>query len=130
MIGSILKGIVKLVVGKSAAKAGLDPGRSKTIIDIADDVINKDDDIQREIRDFILAFEGQYSELKTKAEGIIRTMLRPFLTLFFCVNAVIMIYVGVKPLPDLMFWATITLIGSWTWTKGTRDFKKFVKKKK
>lgn len=126
MIGKLLKGLIKKIIGKSTKKAGVDPGTGKTIIDVAGDLLNKDPDIQREIRQFILTFEGQYADLKTKAEGIVRTMLRPFLTVFFSVNVVVMIYLKME-IKEIMFWATITLIGSWCGTKGARDFQNFKK---
>lgn len=125
MIGKFLKGLVKLVIGKSTAAAGVDPGTGKTLIDVASDIIDKDDDIQR----FMLTFEGQYADLKTKAEGIVRTMLRPFLTVWFSVNVVIMIYLKIE-IQEIMFWATITLIGSLAGTKGIRDWNLWKKKQK
>lgn len=126
MIGKLLKGLVKSIIGKSTKKAGIDAGTGKNIIDFADDIINKDKDVQREIRQFLLIFEGQYTDLKTKAEGIVRTMLRPFLTVFFSVNVVVMLYLKME-IQEIMFWSTITLIGSWCGTKGARDFQNFKK---
>lgn len=125
MIGKALKGLVKLVIGKSTAAAGVDPGKSKTILDLAGDIIDKDQDIQN----FIYTFEGTYQDLKTKSEGIVRTMTRPFLTIFFSVNVVIMIYLKFE-IQEIMFWATITLIGSWCGSKGIRDWNKWRKKQK
>ena len=49
-------------------------------------------------------------------------MTRPFLTIFFSVNFVIMIYIK-KPIPDMFGIITLTLIGSWATTKALRDYK-------
>lgn len=127
MIGKLLKGIVKTVIGKSTKKAGMDDGRSKNILDLADDLIDNDEEIQNQIHEFLTNFEGKYTNLKTKAEGIVRSMLRPFLTIFFSTNAMIMIYLKI-PIPQLVTYCTIVLVVSWTGTKAFRDWKKAKKK--
>ncbi len=76
----------------------------------------------KEQNKYYLESEGRYSELRTKAEGIVRTMTRPFLTIFFSINFVIMIYIK-KPIPDMFGIITLTLIGSWASSKALRDWK-------
>lgn len=122
-------GIVKSVLKLGAKKI---PGGEKFL----EDIFNETEALYRERKDirdaylaemkeqnkFYIESEGRYSELRTKAEGIIRTMTRPFLTVFFSINFVIMVYTKV-PIPDMMGIATITLIGSWASSKAIRDYK-------
>ena len=122
-------GIVKSVLKLGAKKI---PGAS----DILEQVFNESEAIYRERKDirdaylvemkeqnkFYIESEGRYTELRTKAEGIIRTMTRPFLTIFFSINFVIMIYADIT-IPEMMGIITITLIGSWASSKAIRDYK-------
>ena len=115
----LLKGAVKLVIGKSAKKAG---EKGVGILDVVEDVLNKDEEVQEALQNFIISFEGKYSELKTKFEGIVRTMLRPFLAVFFVVNFFVLVYMKYE-----IHWviptAMLALIGSWGGTKLIRDAK-------
>ncbi len=142
-LGKLLKGVVGTVTSilpfgggvKTLLKLGAKaiPGADK----ILEQVFNEAEAIYRERADireayleeikeqnkFYIESEGRYSELRTKAEGIIRTMTRPFLTIFFSINFVIMIYTDIS-IPDMMGIITITLIGSWASSKAMRDYKK------
>lgn len=115
----LLKGAVKLVIGKSAKKAGEE---GVGILDVVEDVLNKDEEVQEALQNFIISFEGKYSELKTKFEGVVRTMLRPFLTVFFVVNFFVLVYLKYE-----IHWviptAMLSLIASWGGTKLIRDAK-------
>lgn len=115
----ILKGAVKLVIGKSAKKAGEE---GVGILDVIEDVLNKDEEVQEALQNFIISFEGKYSELKTKFEGVVRTMLRPFLTVFFVINFFVLVYLKYE-----IHWviptAMLSLIASWGGTKLIRDAK-------
>ncbi len=141
-LGKLLKGVVGIATSvipfgggvKTLLKLGAKaiPGADK----ILEDVFNEAEAVYRdnkEIREaylaeikeqnkFYIESEGRYSELRTKAEGIVRTMTRPFLTIFFSINFVIMIYTKVS-IPDMFGIATITLIGSWASSKAIRDYK-------
>lgn len=141
-LGKLLKGAVGIVssiipgggIVKTLLKVGAKniPGADKVL----EQIFNETEALYRERADireayleemkeqnkFYIESEGRYSELRTKAEGIIRTMTRPFLTVFFSVNFVIMIYTKVS-IPDMMGIATLTLIGSWASTKALRDYK-------
>ncbi len=123
MIGKLLKVIVKKVIGKSAKKAGMDEGRSKTILDLADDLIDNDEEIQNQVQEFLTNFEGKYTNLKTKAEGIVRTMTRPILTFMFSINLIIMVWLD-KGINQYIGYCTIILVASWCGTKAFRDWKK------
>jgi len=123
MIGKILKVIVKKVIGKSAKKAGVDEGRSKTILDLADDLIDNDEEIQNQIQEFLINFEGKYTNLKTKAEGIVRTMTRPILTFMFSINLIIMVWLE-KGINQYIGYCSVILVASWCGTKAFRDWKK------
>ena len=122
-IGKILKGVIGLVVGKTAKKAGMDKGTSKSFIDIADDLIDNDQEIASAIQDFIVSFEGKYSELKTKAEGIVRTFTRPLLTIGVVTNIIIMVWKEIA-IPQILGWMGVILVSSWCGTKAFRDWKK------
>ena len=76
----------------------------------------------KEQNKFYLESEGRYSELRTKAENIIRSMQRPFLTVFCVVNLVIMIYIKL-PFPDIYGIITAGLVASLASTKALRDYK-------
>ncbi len=142
-LGKLLKGVVGVATSilpfgggvKTLLKLGAKaiPGADKVL----EDIFSETEAIYRERADireayleeikeqnkFYIESEGRYSELRTKAEGIIRTMTRPFLTIFFSVNFVIMIYIK-KPIPDMFGVITLTLIGSWATTKALRDYKR------
>lgn len=123
MIGKLLKVIVKKVIGKSAKKAGVDEGRSKNLLDLADDLIDNDEEIQNQIHEFLTNFEGKYTNLRTKFEGIIRTVTRPFLTVLFSVNLIIMVWLD-KAINQYIGYCTVILVASWCGTKAFRDWKK------
>ena len=141
-IGKILKGAlgmatsiipfgggVKALLGLAAKKI---PGAEKILGQVfseAEAMYQERKDIRdaylaemKEQNKFYIESEGRYGELRTKAEGIIRTMTRPFLTVLFSVNFIIMIYTKVK-IPEMFGIITITLIGSWASTKALRDYK-------
>jgi len=112
-LGKLLKGAVGIVssnipgggVVKTLLKLGAKsiPGADKVL----EQIFNESEALYRERADireayleemkeqnkFYIESEGKYGELKTKAEGIIRTMTRPFLTVLFSVNYIIMIYI-------------------------------------
>jgi len=123
LIPNLLKGVVKLVVGKSAKKAGVDEDKTKGIIDIADQLIDDDQEIQEAVQEFIVSLEGKYSELKTKIEGIVRSMTRPFLTIMFSVNLIVMVWLD-KPINQYIGYCAVSLVISWCGTKAFRDWKK------
>ena len=125
---SLLKGLVKLVIGKSAKKAGVGGSGAYKIMAIADQLIDDDQEIQEATNAFIVTIEGKYSELRTKAEGIVKSMTRPFLTILFSVNVILWVWLDID-IPMLIVIATTTLIGSWCGTKGIRDWNKFKVKK-
>ena len=75
---------------------------------------------QEEQNKFILAKEGRYADLKTKVEGIARSLTRPVLTIGCVTNLIIMIYREIEI--DLVFSGIcITLVGSWCGSKFMRD---------
>lgn len=77
---------------------------------------------QEEQNKFILAREGKYTDLKTKIEGIVRSLTRPILTIGCVTNLIIMLYQKVEV--DLIFGGIcVTLVGSWVGTKYLRDKK-------
>ena len=120
LLGKALKGLAKLVIGKSASKAS-DEGVG--ILDVVDDVIDNDQEVQSAIQGFIVSFEGKYSELRTKFEGVVRTMLRPILTLGVVTNIIIMVWKEIT-IPQILGWMGVILVSSWCGTKAFRDWKK------
>lgn len=77
---------------------------------------------QEEQNKFILAKEGRYTELRTKIEGIFRSLTRPILTIGCVTNLIIMLYQKIEV--DLIFGGIcVTLVGSWCGTKYLRDKK-------
>jgi len=77
---------------------------------------------QEEQNKFILAREGRYTDLKTRIEGIARSLTRPVLTIGCITNLIIMLYQKVEI--DLIFGGIcITLVGSWCSTKAFRDWR-------
>jgi len=125
-IGKILKGVVGLVIGKSAKKAGMDEGTSKSFVDIADDLIDNDQEIADAVQEFVVNFEGKYSELQSGFERITRTIVRPLITL---VSVAVLFYMGLKQLeiPWVVAWIGMIAVGGWF---GARPFEKAGKVKK
>jgi len=122
MILKLLKGIVKKVIGK-ASKQAQDEGSSKNLLDLADDLIDNDEEIQNQIQEFLTNFEGRYKNLRTKFEAIVRTITRPFLTVMFSVNLIIMVWLD-KAINQYIGYCTVILVASWCGTKAFRDWKK------
>lgn len=116
----ILKGAVKLVIGKSAKKAG---ETGVGILDVVDDIVDNDQEVAEAFQDFIVSFEGKYGELKTKIEGCVRTFTRPLLTIGIVTNIVIMVWKGLE-IPQILGWMGMVLVASWTSTKAFRDWRK------
>ncbi len=99
-LGKILKGVVSVATSiipggglvKTLLKIGAKniPGAEKVLEDVfneAEAVYRDNQKIReaylaemKEENKFYIESEGRYSELRTKAEGIIRTMTRPFLS--------------------------------------------------
>lgn len=76
----------------------------------------------KEQNKFYIESEGRYGELRSKAERIVRSMQRPFLTIFCVVNLVIMIYLKI-PIPQIFGVITTGLVASLASTKALRDYK-------
>ena len=122
-------GVVKGLLGLAAKKI---PGAEKIIGEVfseAELMYRERKDIRdaylaemKEQNEFYIESEGRYGELRTKAEGIIRTMTRPFLTVLCVVNLIIFIYQKI-PFPDIFGLITAGLVGSWATTKALRDYK-------
>ena len=79
--------------------------------------------VQEEQNKFILAREGRYIDLRTKIEGIARSLTRPILTLGCVTNLIIMVWNKVE-LNQAFLGICIMLVGSWCGTKAIRDWKK------
>lgn len=77
---------------------------------------------QEEQNKFILAREGRYTDLKTKIEGLARSLTRPILTLGCITNLIIMLWKKVA-IADVFGWICVMLVASWCGTKAFRDFK-------
>ena len=142
-LGKILKGAINIATSiipmggavKTLLKLGAKqiPGGEKFL----EQVFNETEALYRERADireayleevkeqnkFYLESEGRYSELRTKGENIIRSMQRPFLTVFCVVNLVIMIYIKL-PFPDIFGIITAGLVTSLASTKALRDYKR------
>ena len=119
----IIGGIAKKVLFKSGKQAGADESTIDKIAGTVEEVIEHDDEVQEMVQEFLLSFEGKYSELKTKFEGIVRTMLRPILTLGVVTNIIILIWKGFD-IPQILGWMGVILVSSWCGTKAFRDWKK------
>jgi len=123
-------GIVKGLLGLAAKNI---PGAEKVIGDVfleAEAMYRERKDIRdaylaemKEQNKFYVESEGRYGELRTKGESIVRSMQRPFLTVFCVVNLVIMIYIKI-PIPDIFGIITVALVTSLASTKAIRDYKK------
>ena len=141
-LGKLLKGVVG--VATSIIPFG---GRVKTLLrlgakaipgadKVLDDIFSETEAIYRERADireaylseikeqnkFYIESEGKYGELRTKAESIIRSMQRPFLTIFCVINLVIMIYLKIA-IPSIFGIITTALVTSLAGTKALRDWK-------
>jgi len=77
---------------------------------------------QEEQNRFILAREGRYTDLKTRIEGLVRSLTRPVLTIGCVTNLIIMIYQKVA-INQAFLGICIVLVGSWCGTKVVRDWK-------
>lgn len=141
-LGKILKGVVGVATSiipfgggvKTLLKLGAKaiPGADKVL----EDVFNETEAIYRnnqnvreaylaEIKEqnkFYIESEGRYSELRTKGENIVRSMQRPFLTIFCVVNLIIMIYLEIE-IPQIYGIITAGLVASLASTKALRDYK-------
>lgn len=122
-------GVVKGILGLAAEKI---PGAKpilEAVFNEAEKMYEERADIrqaylkaQEEQNKFILASEGRYADLKTKAEGLIRSFTRPFLTIVCVLNLIVMIYLEIS-IPMVFSTITIAFVGSWASTKFIRDRK-------
>ena len=122
-------GIVKGILGLAAKKI---PGAEKILGQVfseAEAMYRERKDIRdaylaemKEQNRFTLESEGRYGELRTKAENIIRSMQRPFLTVLCVVNLIIFIYKDIS-FPDIFGIITAGLVASLASTKALRDYK-------
>lgn len=122
-------GVVKGLLGLAAKKI---PGADKVLNDVfieAEAMYRERKDIreaylaeQKERNKFILESEGKYADLRTKAEGIVRTFTRPLLTIGCVTNLIIMIYEKI-PIPQVFAGICFALVVSWAGTKGIRDWR-------
>jgi len=141
-LGKLLKGVVGIAtsiipgggVVKTLLKLGAKniPGADKVL----EQIFNETEALYKERADirqayleeikeqnrFTLESEGRYGELRTKAENIIRSMQRPFLTILFSVNLIIFIYAKI-PFPNIYGIITAGLVASLASTKALRDYK-------
>jgi hypothetical protein len=123
-------GVVKGLLGLAAKKI---PGADKVLNDVfveAEAMYRERKDIrdaylteQKERNKFILESEGRYADLKTKAEGIIRTFTRPVLTIGCVTNLIIMLWNEIEIHPGFIA-ICVLLVTSWCGTKGFRDWRK------
>ena len=123
--GAAVKGLLSLAAKKI-------PGADKVINDVfieAEAIYRERKDIrdaylseQKERNKFILESEGKYADLKTKAEGIIRTFTRPVLTIGCVTNLIIMLWNKIEIHPGFIGICVI-LVTSWCGTKGLRDWR-------
>ncbi len=123
-------GIVKGILGLAAKKI---PGAEKILGEVfseAEAMYRERKDIRdayltemKEQNRFTLESEGRYGELRTKAENIIRSMQRPFLTVLCVVNLIIFIYKDID-FPDIYGIITAGLVASLASTKALRDYKR------
>jgi len=77
---------------------------------------------QEEQNKFILAREGRYTDLKTKIEGIARSLTRPVLTIACVTNLIIMLWSKIE-ISQIFGGICIMLVSSWCGTKFIRDWK-------
>jgi hypothetical protein len=141
-LGKLLKGVVGIATSiipfgggvKTLLKLGAKaiPGADKVLERIFNEtevIYQERADIRqayleevKEQNKFYIESEGRYGELRTKAERVIRTMQRPFLTIFCVVNLVIMIYLKTS-IPQIFGIITAGLVTSLASTKALRDYK-------
>ena len=122
-------GVVKGLLGLAAKNI---PGAEKVIGEVfleAEVMYRERKDVRdaylaetKEQNRFYLESEGRYSELRTKAENIVRSMQRPFLTVICVANLIIFIYLKI-PFPPIYGIITAGLVGSLATTKALRDYK-------
>jgi len=123
--GGGVKGLLSLASKKI-------PGADKVINDVfleAEAMFRERKDIreaylaeQKEQNKFLLESEGRYADLKTKAEGIVRTFTRPVLTIVCVTNLIIMIWQKVE-IPQIFAGICFALVVSWCGTKALRDWR-------
>ena len=123
-------GVVKSLLGLAAEKI---PGAEpilQAVFNEAEKMYQERADIrqaylkaQEEQNKFILAREGRYTDLRTKIEGIARSLTRPILTLGCVTNLIIMVWNKIE-LNQAFLGICIMLVGSWCGTKAIRDWKK------
>lgn len=77
---------------------------------------------QEEQNKFILAREGRYTDLKTKIEGIFRSLTRPVLTIGCVTNLILMLWQKIE-ISQIFGGICIMLVSSWCGTKFLRDWK-------
>lgn len=77
---------------------------------------------QEEQNKFLLAREGRYTELKTKIEGIARSLTRPILTIGCVTNLIIMLWCKME-IAQVFGGICIMLVASWCGTKAIRDWR-------
>lgn len=122
-------GIVKGILGLAADKI---PG-AKPILEAVFNEAEKMYEERGEIREaylkaqeeqnkFILASEGRYTDLKTKIEGIARSLTRPVLTIGCVSNLIIMLWCKLE-VAQVFGGICIMLVASWCGTKAIRDWK-------
>jgi len=114
-IGSIFK--------KKAKEEGVEESTADKIVGTVENIVMKDASVIKAAMDFATRFEGKYSELQSGFERIIRSMIRPFLTIGFSVIVVIMALKEI-PIPQYIGWPFVVLVSSWCGTKAFRDWKK------
>ena len=123
-------GIVKGILGLAAEKI---PGAGNVLTAVfneAEKMYQERADLraaylkaQEEQNKFILAKEGRYTDLRTKAEGIVVTFTRPILTIGCVTNLILLIWQD-KEISQVFGGICIMLVGSWCGTKFIRDWKK------
>lgn len=77
---------------------------------------------QEEQNKFILAKEGRYTELRTKIEGLARSLTRPVLTIGCVTNLILMLWQKIE-ISQIFGGICIMLVSSWCGTKFIRDWK-------
>jgi len=141
-IGKLVKGIfgvatsilpfgspVKALLSLASKKI---PGADKVINDVfleAEALYRERKDIrdaylaeQKEQNKFLLESEGRYADLRTKAEGIVRTFTRPVLTIGCVTNLILMLWQKIE-ISQIFGGICIMLVSSWCGTKFIRDWK-------
>jgi len=116
----LAKGLIKTILGKTVKRSGVDEATGSGILDIADDLIDNDQEIQDAVQQFVVNFEGSYGELQSGFERIVRSIVRPLITL---VSVAVLFYMGLKQLdiPWVVAWIGMIAVGGWF---GARPFEK------